>query len=123
MYFSFPSGGGREEMELFSDVFELYGLLLFIRLYLASVISSHTCPGQLSAEDTEKPSVDLSSMRFCAVNPSLSGTVCCEFYLPWPPFLVSSIFSTQRESQVLFGFPLFIIALIVSQGSKREQLK
>ena len=63
VFYSVGGAEGRGEMEQFSDVCELYGLLLVSSLYMASGISSYTWPGQLPVEDTEKPSVRLSGTQ------------------------------------------------------------
>lgn len=90
-------------MELSSDVCELCGLLLFSHLYLASVISSHTCPGQLSAEDREKHSIDLLSMRFHAAIASLVQCAVNSTYLGLPSWLALSS-QLKEKVRLCLGF-------------------
>lgn len=106
----FHSGGGRREVELFREMCELHGLLLFpvfFFFFLASVVSFHVCAGKHSAKETEESSVDVPSSVSVQLSPQIYQTRCYESsHLGLPSLIINSSSSTQAEIQAPFRFPL-----------------
>ena len=82
------------------------------------------CTNRYSAKYLRWPSADLQGSLGSSL---LSGTLSCELWLPWSPWTLSNISSTQGVYQVLPGF-FFPVLLsrnhltVVSWGNCRAHL-